>query len=191
MNLVVVSSWVLNNTVILPILFYHVNSVVTGLLSQQPCNSLWYFYACIGGDITVYFYVVMWSYRLQFTGQDRTQSKHGVSKRFRTTFSAPQLNRLESEFCQSMYVVGLKRMRLAVELNLEEKQIKIWFQNRRMKHKRQLRNNERKTAQIPYYHCYQWIFIIYQTRTELGSIWFDEILPRGIIIRRICRAEGL
>ena len=31
----------------LPILFCHVNSVVTGLLSQQPCNSLWYFYACI------------------------------------------------------------------------------------------------------------------------------------------------
>ena len=48
MNLVVVSSWVLNNTVILPILFYHVNSVVTRLLSQQSCNSLWYFYACNG-----------------------------------------------------------------------------------------------------------------------------------------------
>ena len=36
----------LNNTVILPILFYHVNSAVTGLLSQQPCNILWYFYPC-------------------------------------------------------------------------------------------------------------------------------------------------
>ena len=33
-----------NNTVILPILFYHVNSVVTRLLSQQPCNSMWHFY---------------------------------------------------------------------------------------------------------------------------------------------------
>ena len=37
----------LTNTVILPILFYHVNSVVTVLSSQQPCNSLWYFYVCI------------------------------------------------------------------------------------------------------------------------------------------------
>ena len=36
----------LNNTTILSILFYHVNSVVTGLLSQQHCNSLRYFYAC-------------------------------------------------------------------------------------------------------------------------------------------------
>ena len=33
-------------TVILPTLSYHANSVVTGLLSQQPCDSLWYFYAC-------------------------------------------------------------------------------------------------------------------------------------------------
>ena len=40
-----VETW-LNNTIILPILFYHVNSAVKGLLSQQPCNSLWYFYAC-------------------------------------------------------------------------------------------------------------------------------------------------
>ena len=31
-------------TVILPILFYRVNSVVTGSLSQQSCNSLQYFY---------------------------------------------------------------------------------------------------------------------------------------------------
>ena len=40
-----VETW-LNNTVILPTLFYHVNNVVTGLLSQQLCNRMWYFYAC-------------------------------------------------------------------------------------------------------------------------------------------------
>ena len=40
-----VETW-LNNAVILPILFYRVNSAVTGLLSQQPCNSRWYFNAC-------------------------------------------------------------------------------------------------------------------------------------------------
>ena len=35
-----VNTW-LNNIVISPVLFYHVNSVITRLLSQQPCNSLW------------------------------------------------------------------------------------------------------------------------------------------------------
>ena len=33
-------------TILLSILLYHVNSAVTGLSNQQPCNSTWYFYAC-------------------------------------------------------------------------------------------------------------------------------------------------
>ena len=47
-----------------------------------------------------------------------------------------QLNRLEEEFQKDMYAGGMKRMRLAGELNLSEKQVKVWFQNRRMKYKR-------------------------------------------------------
>ena len=54
-----------------------------------------------------------------------------------------QLTRMEEEFRQNMYVVGLKRWRLATELCLTEKQIKIWFQNRRMKFKRDQRLQER------------------------------------------------
>ena len=50
-----VETW-LNNTVILPILFYHVNSAVTGLLSQQLCNSLWYFMRVI--MLILYSYLV-------------------------------------------------------------------------------------------------------------------------------------
>ena len=40
-----VETWV-NNTVILSIQFYYVNSAVTGFSSQQPCNILWYVYSC-------------------------------------------------------------------------------------------------------------------------------------------------
>ncbi|XP_046851449.1 ventral anterior homeobox 2-like [Xenia sp. Carnegie-2017] len=64
-------------------------------------------------------------------------------KRLRITFSPRQLERLEREFHGSMYVVGLKRSRLAEELDLEERHIKIWFQNRRMKFKRDQRIIER------------------------------------------------
>ena len=51
-----------SNTVILPILFYHANSAVTGLLSQQPCNTHWYFYAC---SICLHILVYSFSFYIQ------------------------------------------------------------------------------------------------------------------------------
>lgn len=58
-------------------------------------------------------------------------------KRSRTSFTPGQLERLEDEFQIDMYVVGLKRMKLASDLSLSERQVKVWFQNRRMKYKRE------------------------------------------------------
>uniref|UniRef100_A0A1B0DA49 Uncharacterized protein n=1 Tax=Phlebotomus papatasi TaxID=29031 RepID=A0A1B0DA49_PHLPP len=56
-----------------------------------------------------------------------------VKKRSRTQFSTFQLVSLENAFTQSVYISRATRSSLARELNLTEKQIKIWFQNRRMK----------------------------------------------------------
>lgn len=79
--------------------------------------------------------------RQQIREADTTESKKELAmtndKRKRTLFTPYQLTRLEEEFRQNMYVVGLKRWRLATELCLTEKQVKIWFQNRRMKLKRE------------------------------------------------------
>ena len=38
-----------------------------------------------------------------------------------------------------MYLVGLERKALAAKLSLEEIQIKVWFQNRRIKYRKQKR----------------------------------------------------
>ncbi|KAL3863780.1 hypothetical protein ACJMK2_005515 [Sinanodonta woodiana] len=57
-------------------------------------------------------------------------------KRVRTAFSPSQLLHLENAFEKSHYVVGQERKDLAAELKLSETQIKVWFQNRRTKHKR-------------------------------------------------------
>ncbi|KAK3585498.1 hypothetical protein CHS0354_003350 [Potamilus streckersoni] len=57
-------------------------------------------------------------------------------KRIRTAFSPSQLLHLENAFEKHHYVVGQERKDLAAELKLSETQIKVWFQNRRTKHKR-------------------------------------------------------
>ena len=54
-------------------------------------------------------------------------------RRKRTIFTSDQLKRLESAFDRQQYLVGTERECLARELNLSETQVKIWFQNRRIK----------------------------------------------------------
>uniref|UniRef100_A0A3P8VPQ3 Homeobox protein engrailed-like n=1 Tax=Cynoglossus semilaevis TaxID=244447 RepID=A0A3P8VPQ3_CYNSE len=57
-------------------------------------------------------------------------------KRPRTAFTAEQLQRLKNEFQASRYITEQRRQSLAQELNLNESQIKIWFQNKRAKIKK-------------------------------------------------------
>ena len=44
---------------------------------------------------------------------------------------------MEREFHKQQYVVGHERMYLANALNLTEAQVKVWFQNRRIKWRKQ------------------------------------------------------
>ncbi|NWV89475.1 VEX1 protein, partial [Machaerirhynchus nigripectus] len=57
--------------------------------------------------------------------------------RSRTKFSAAQLQELERSFREQRYIRAGEKRRLAAVLNLSQSQIKTWFQNRRMKFKRQ------------------------------------------------------
>ncbi|CAO1376805.1 unnamed protein product [Diamesa hyperborea] len=55
------------------------------------------------------------------------------NKRVRTIFTPEQLERLEAEFERQQYMVGPERLYLAHTLQLTEAQVKVWFQNRRIK----------------------------------------------------------
>ncbi|KAK0157508.1 hypothetical protein PV328_011248 [Microctonus aethiopoides] len=64
---------------------------------------------------------------------DNISINQNKSKRVRTIFTAEQLERLESEFARTQYMVGPERLYLAHSLGLTEAQVKVWFQNRRIK----------------------------------------------------------
>ncbi|CAH0673934.1 unnamed protein product [Spodoptera exigua] len=81
-------------------------------------------------------------------------------KRVRTGFTTQQLMVLEKEYSRIPYLARSNRIELAEMLQLSERTIKIWFQNRRMKEKKEKLESSVnfQEAMVPYpdqEHTYQ------------------------------------
>ncbi|KAH9630398.1 hypothetical protein HF086_016116 [Spodoptera exigua] len=70
-------------------------------------------------------------------------------KRVRTAFTTDQLLALENEFKLTPFLSRTSRLQLAETLQLNERTVKIWFQNRRMKEKKDRAESQSSSSESP------------------------------------------
>uniref|UniRef100_A0A8C3A7Y1 Homeobox domain-containing protein n=1 Tax=Cyclopterus lumpus TaxID=8103 RepID=A0A8C3A7Y1_CYCLU len=128
--------------------------------------------------------------------QPAADSKATVKKKTRTIFSKRQIFQLEATFDMKRYLSSSERACLASSLQLTETQVKIWFQNRRNKLKRQLStdmegplaaehlSDARKNVQLPTFYKDSSLLggcllpmpfpVVYPTATAAPYIYFSN-----------------
>ncbi|NP_001080931.1 VENT homeobox 2, gene 2 L homeolog [Xenopus laevis] len=77
---------------------------------------------------------------ISLSPNDTSDEEGKMGRRLRTAFTSDQISTLEKTFQKHRYLGASERQKLAAKLQLSEVQIKTWFQNRRMKYKREIQD---------------------------------------------------
>ncbi|XP_047208371.1 homeobox protein vent1-like [Girardinichthys multiradiatus] len=72
--------------------------------------------------------------------EENEAEKDAPTRRVRTKFTPEQISKLEKIFSEHKYMDAGERVNTAQKLNLTETQVRTWFQNRRMKLKREVQD---------------------------------------------------
>ncbi|XP_058507587.1 ventral expressed homeobox [Solea solea] len=80
---------------------------------------------------------------------DDSEEEAAQQRRIRTKFTSDQISKLENIFSKHKYLGATQRRKFAEKLNLSETQVKTWFQNRRMKLKREVQDLRPAFLSVP------------------------------------------
>lgn len=127
-----------------------------------------------------------------------TSNNPNKFKRTRTAFTSYQLMQLETEFKNDMYLYRTRRIEIAERLNLCERQVKVWFQNRRMKYRKdvlghkQMKNTAKQAQSTTEQTLHRSIVQRLMSYSQDPSIKIDSKRPTctNIIVNRNNRSDG-
>lgn len=99
-------------------------------------------YTCMAFNDSCFFLSVSSAASDITTSNGEEEEGFNRKKKARTAFSREQVMELEKKFQEKKYLSSSERGELAEKLKLSDMQVKTWFQNRRMKLKRQVEEAE-------------------------------------------------